>query len=74
MSVAVVVISLILRWHLGHLNSKKKEVQASAESSGFRQQSLEEVGDLHPGTRHKLFTYHSANNDNRLFLYNLISR
>jgi hypothetical protein len=63
MSVAVVIISLILRWYLGYLNSKKKEAQASAESSDSRQQSLEEVGDLHPGTHHMPFTYHSANHE-----------
>lgn len=52
MSVAVVLISLILRWYLAYLNSKKKEVQASAASSDIRQQSLEEAGDLHPGAYH----------------------
>ncbi|KAL7916673.1 hypothetical protein GGI35DRAFT_433791 [Trichoderma velutinum] len=48
MSVAVVVISLILRWYLGYLNDKKKRVQYLEESSASRQQSMEEVGDAHP--------------------------
>lgn len=50
MSIAVVVISLILRWYLGYLNDKKKRVQFLEESSASRQQSLEEIGDTHPGT------------------------
>ncbi|KAL5089021.1 hypothetical protein Trisim1_006164 [Trichoderma cf. simile WF8] len=48
MSIAVVVISLVLRWYLGYLNDKKKRVQFLEESSASRQQSLEEIGDTHP--------------------------
>lgn len=74
MSVAVVLISLILRWYLGHLNGKKIEVQSSVESSDFRQQSLEVIGDLHPGTLHMPLAYYSADHVNRLLLYYLISQ
>jgi hypothetical protein len=72
MSVAVLLLSLILRWYLGHLNSKKAEVQDSAESADSRQQSLEEIGDLHPGKYHKPLMYFSTYRYNRLLLYSLI--
>lgn len=46
MSIVVVFISFVLRWYLGHLN----DVKLLSESSESRQQSLEDIGDLHPGT------------------------
>lgn len=75
MSIAVVVISLILRWYLGYLNDKKKRVQYLEESSASRQQSLEEIGDTHPGTAPSPYSTfwlcYLADHDNRFLLYDM---
>ncbi|CAM1506002.1 Fc.00g116390.m01.CDS01 [Cosmosporella sp. VM-42] len=49
MAAVVIVVSLILRWYLGHLNEKKKQTQFSPQASEQRQKSVEELGDRHPG-------------------------
>ena len=50
LSIVIFVSSLILRWYLGYLNAKKKEIQYSEQATLERLKSIEELGDLHPGT------------------------
>ncbi len=52
MSAALLVVSLVLWWYLGHLNKKKHEVQFSEQVAELRDKSLEELGEYHPGMFH----------------------
>lgn len=49
MSILMFVCSIVLRWYLGYLNSKKKANQFSPQAAEMREKSLEEIGDHHPG-------------------------
>ena len=61
MSVIIVVAALVLRWYLGFLNTKKKEMQSSLEAAEQRQKSMEELGDKHPGMSARNIMNHFGN-------------
>lgn len=43
------VLSLVLRWYFGFLNTKKDMRRHTDEANRQRQESFEELGDSHPG-------------------------
>ncbi|KAH8879326.1 MFS general substrate transporter [Thozetella sp. PMI_491] len=49
MSAVILATSLVLHWYLGYLNKKKTEEQFSEKATQQRLQSLEDLGDKHPG-------------------------
>lgn len=66
------VLSLILRWYLGILNQRKEKSQHTDEAHRQRQESLEELGDRHPGKPISSMTMGKSADTYRILSYNLI--